>query len=438
MLIVFFTLIFNNFDSSVCYNEQTQERLKLELKFVDSNIKYLKDQLAELNCNWTISKMKTSSTYSSGRNQYHRNHDYENDSVGLRAPSFKLPKDSVNNSITSSTTSSASSNTNFSYSSNSPGSSNYSNLPYSSVIALSASTKQPIYLKQFTPLPEITLTTPDYENENVMGLVVEKTPRHSLVFDAESEVKSSSSSDVMIYLNLKETLNTLDFSNGFKNFIRSHYTETVNTYSEQIRQFNYFRESTIRLSFEPGSDGLHRLFEYFNSLCLIEKRFFQYSQCAHVYFTWFDCINGVESTQKSIQFEKAAILFNIAALYTQLASVFSDGKDGNESKLEDQLIHWLKAAGCISFLNANFSNSPSLDMSAFLLGFFGDVFMSQAYELKAKLILYSMTKSSNNFDAKTVFINYTNCARIYSHVFIYFLYYSNVDKRGYVKKSVAK
>ena len=135
-------------------------------------------------------------------------------------------------------------------------------------------------------------------------------------------------------------------------------------------------------------------------------------------------MNGVESTQKSIQFEKASILFNIAALYTQLASIFSDspngiqnmGKEENESKLEDQLIYWLKAAGCINYLNANFSNSPSLDMSAFSLYFFVDIFMTQAYEIKAKLILNSLTKCSNNYEAKCMFVNYTNCSRIYSHV----------------------
>ncbi len=94
------------------------------------------------------------------------------------------------------------------------------------------------------------------------------------------------------------------------------------------------------------------LFEYFNSLQLIERRFFQNSQCGHVFFTWYDSINGVESTQKSIQFEKASILFNCATLYTQLAAICCDG---NEQKHEEQMIYWQKAAGCLKFLTTNFS-----------------------------------------------------------------------------------
>ena len=43
---------------SVCNNPHSEQRLKLELTFVESKIKYLKDQLAELNCDFTLYKMK--------------------------------------------------------------------------------------------------------------------------------------------------------------------------------------------------------------------------------------------------------------------------------------------------------------------------------------------------------------------------------------------
>lgn len=174
-------------------------------------------------------------------------------------------------------------------------------------------------------------------------------------------------------------------------------------------------KSTIRLSYEPGNDSIHRLFEYFNSINLIEKRFFQNSKCNSVNFTWFDSINGIESTQKSIQFEKASILFNIAALYTQLAAICCDGQD---LKLEDQLIYWQKAAGCLNYLNTNFSNSPSLDMSAFMLSFFTDVYICQAYEIKTKILLSAVNANNNStkYDSKLTFVNYSNCSRIYSHV----------------------
>ena len=378
-----------------------------------------------------------------------KNRDYENASVN-----FKL-KDSINNSITSSTTSNASSTRTNASNSASEKSFDHSNWPYATSILLATSSKQPIHLKQFDPLPAITLTTPTYENipnaiNEFIPLILQPSteiisPKKEAATSESSfkpidfENDEARSADIMIYLNLKETPNNLDFSSGFRNFIATHYRENANNYSEQIRQFNYFRESTIRLSYEPGNDSIHRLFEYFNSLCLTEKRFFQYSQCALIHFTWYDCINGVESTQKSIQFEKASILFNIAALYTQLASIFSDSTSNGfagetlDSKLEDQLIYWLKSVGCLNYLNSNFSNSPSLDMSAYLLSFFIEVFMCQAYEVKAKLLLVVNTRHlskypSSGYDAKLLFVNYTNSSRIYSHVRFLFLVLVCIEK----------
>lgn len=48
----------------------------------------------------------------------------------------------------------------------------------------------------------------------------------------------------------------------------------------------------------------------------------RYRSLPHVpsFVTRFDSLTGVPSTQKTIAFEKASVLFNIAALYTQIAA----------------------------------------------------------------------------------------------------------------------
>jgi len=254
-------------------------------------------------------------------------------------------------------------------------------------------------------------TSPTHINRS---LVTREQPIE--LYTCESSTKSlvnmDKSADIMIYLNLKETLNNLDFSNGFKSFISNHYKENPNGYSENIRNLNYFRETTIRLSYEPSVESIHRMIEYFNTLNMVEKRFFQNSQCTNVHFTWYDSINGIESTQKSVQFEKASVLFNCSALYTQLAAICCDG---NNKKLNDQMSYWLRAAGTLTYLNTNFSNSPSLDMSSFLLEFFIDVFHCQAYEIKAKIMLTGFG-TNIEFNTKQSFLTYLECARIYSHV----------------------
>jgi hypothetical protein len=57
--------------------------------------------------------------------------------------------------------------------------------------------------------------------------------------------KKNISSDIMIYLALKETINKLNFEVGFKQLIKTHYQEEPNNYIDQIKQFNYFREVNI-------------------------------------------------------------------------------------------------------------------------------------------------------------------------------------------------
>lgn len=150
---------------------------------------------------------------------------------------------------------------------------------------------------------------------------------------------------------------------------------------------------------------------------IVEKRFFQNSQCNQIYFTWYDSINGIESTQKSIQFEKASVLFNCSALYSQLAAICCDV---NDQKLHEQMNYWLKAAGCLNYLNTNFSNSPSLDMSPLMLYIFYEIFLSQAYEIKAKILLVS-SNELDIYDVNHCFMSYINCSKIYAHVSFFLL-----------------
>ncbi len=60
--------------------------------------------------------------------------------------------------------------------------------------------------------------------------------------DRSSELENTLTPDIMIYLPLKETINKLNFEIGFKQFIKQHFQEDPDNYTDQINQFNYFRE----------------------------------------------------------------------------------------------------------------------------------------------------------------------------------------------------
>ncbi len=154
------------------------------------------------------------------------------------------------------------------------------------------------------------------------------------------------------------------------------------------------------------------MFEYLNALDLIEKRFFRSFECDCVFFRWHDILNGVQSIQKSIQFEKASVLFNCASIYTQMTSF-----DWSSHCNDDKLAYWLKAAGCLVYLSSHYSfYSPSLDMCTMFLSIYEEIFICQAYEIKCKIFLNLLNKSDNS---KLIFSGYMNCSKIFSLVYLY-------------------
>lgn len=76
------------------------------------------------------------------------------------------------------------------------------------------------------------------------------------------------------------------------------------------------------------------------------------------------CILGVPSCQRTVAFEKTCVLFNIAALYTQIGAK----QDRLTAKgLDAAVDSFLRAAGTFRYINENFTNAPSMDLRADML-----------------------------------------------------------------------
>jgi hypothetical protein len=110
--------------------------------------------------------------------------------------------------------------------------------------------------------------------------------------------------------------------------------------------------------------------------------------------------------QKSVQLEKASILFNCASLFSQMTI---------DADPDEKMLYWQKAAGCLSLLSSSYSfYTPTLDMSNIFLNIYHDIFICQAYEIKCKLMLNILNKSQN---VKLIFSGYINCSKIFAWVF---------------------
>ncbi|XP_072162013.1 rhophilin-2-like [Bemisia tabaci] len=142
----------------------------------------------------------------------------------------------------------------------------------------------------------------------------------------------------------------------------------------------------------PNRDnsGIALLFQYYNQLYFVERRFFPPDRSLGIYFEWYDSLTGVPSCQKTVAFEKACVLFNMAAVYTQIGAK----QDRLTEKGLDQAVDsFLRAAGTYTYIQENFTNAPSMDLAPHMLDMLVHLMLAQAREcLFEKLELQSEEK----------------------------------------------
>ncbi|XP_015435444.1 PREDICTED: rhophilin-2 isoform X1 [Dufourea novaeangliae] len=188
----------------------------------------------------------------------------------------------------------------------------------------------------------------------------------------------------MIPLGLKETKD-IDFRDPFKDFILEHYSEDGGNYEEAIADLMETRQATRTPTRDTA--GIALLLRYYNQLYFVERRFFPPDRSLGIYFEWFDSLTGVPSCQRTVAFEKASVLFNAGALYTQLAAK----QDRRSARGLDQAIDaFLRAAGTFRYIHENFTNAPSMDLGPDMLEMLVQLMLAQAREcLFEKLELQS-------------------------------------------------
>jgi len=201
------------------------------------------------------------------------------------------------------------------------------------------------------------------------------------------EIYQSDSTDSvmpMIPLGLKET-KEIDFREPFKDFILEHYSEDANQYEDAISDFMDTRQA-MRTPLRDNT-GIALLFRYYNQLYFVERRFFPPDRSLGIYFEWFDSLTGVPSCQRTVAFEKACVLFNMGAVYTQIGAK----QDRTTAKgLDAAVDSFLRAAGTFRYIHENFTNAPSMDLGPEMLEMLIQLMLAQAREcLLEKLELQS-------------------------------------------------
>ncbi|XP_020797074.1 rhophilin-2 isoform X1 [Boleophthalmus pectinirostris] len=178
----------------------------------------------------------------------------------------------------------------------------------------------------------------------------------------------------LIALGLKET-KEVDFSAPFKDFIMEHYNEDGRRYEDEIADLMDLRQACRTPS--RNEEGVELLAKYFAHLPLVESRFFSPSRQTGIFFTWYDSFTGVPVCQQNLSLEKASILFNMAALYSQIGT--RSNRQTPEG-LEEAISSFQKAAGTLHHLKETFTHTPSYDMSPAMLSMLIRMMIAQAQE----------------------------------------------------------
>ncbi|XP_056089776.1 rhophilin-2 isoform X2 [Rhinichthys klamathensis goyatoka] len=184
----------------------------------------------------------------------------------------------------------------------------------------------------------------------------------------------------LIPLGLKETKD-VDFSVPLKDFILEHYSEDGSNFQDQIDDLMDLRQACRTPSRNPS--GVDLLANYFSQLSFLETRFFSPTRQLGIFFTWYDSFTGMPVCQQNISLEKASMLFNMAALYSQIGT---RADRQTQAGLEDAIAAFQKSAGVLHFLKETFTHTPSYDMSPAMLSMLIRLMLAQAQECMFELI----------------------------------------------------
>jgi BRO1-like domain len=123
--------------------------------------------------------------------------------------------------------------------------------------------------------------------------------------------------------------------------------------------------------------GRDLLYRYYSQLELLDLRFPIDENHVRISFVWYDAFSKKSISQYSLAYEKASIIFNIAATLSAIAATL----DRSESDGLKRAFHSLQAsAGMFMYINDNFLHAPSSDLSREAVKLLSNIMLAQAQE----------------------------------------------------------
>ncbi|KAJ9163283.1 hypothetical protein P3X46_022966 [Hevea brasiliensis] len=202
-----------------------------------------------------------------------------------------------------------------------------------------------------------------------------------------AQSSAAATTNIMLAVYEKKTT-SLDLYRPLRNYISMVYSEReAQNLDDDLQTLKQYRSDLERQSDPSPTSRRDLLQNYFKALCLVETRFPISPDKDHintVTFVWYDTFKQKQkASQQNIHLEKAAVLFNLGAVYSQIGLSF----DRATVEGRRQAIHaFIAAAGAFAYLRdnaatkASIGSSTTVDVSVECAGMLERLMLAQAQE----------------------------------------------------------
>lgn len=204
---------------------------------------------------------------------------------------------------------------------------------------------------------------------------------------ASTPSSSAAATNVMLAIFEKKTTQ-IDLYRPLRNYIAFNYSEReAQNLEDDLQTLKQLRSDLERQPDPSLTTRRDLLQNYFKALCLVETRFPISPDKDHINtitFVWHDAFkNKQKASQQNIHLEKAAVLFNLGAVYSQIGLSY-DRATVDGRRLASHA--FIASAGAFAFLRdnaatkASIGSSTTVDLSVECAGMLERLMLAQAQE----------------------------------------------------------
>ncbi|XP_067930761.1 uncharacterized protein [Watersipora subatra] len=181
----------------------------------------------------------------------------------------------------------------------------------------------------------------------------------------------------MICFDQKNSSDKTKFTSVLLKLISTHFEEDSSGYARECEELDKLRSTVIYVPVDYAACGT--LKRYYCQLCFLLNRFpfLVGTSVPGLEFTWEDTYQGNSSSHSEVEFEKAAVLYNIGAMHSFLG--ISDNRSSPEG-MKISCTHLQCAAWAFQQVRDNFNSGYAADWSFDILSFQEQTMLAQSQE----------------------------------------------------------